>query len=363
MVQLSNSPVSADSVKNMFSDESVKPTEAREISLPADVQVEQPQNLDDRAGNAWAQLRAQKNELRRIAEEQQKQLEAYKAKERQFEAQRKQLSEALKERDDELKAKNDRIGQLDLSQTPEFKKRYDVPLVQSRVNLDSCISKYILTSSKEDVDEARDMILGSDEQFMDYVSELPPEAQNELQVRRQAMFDQYAARSRALQEWQATSRGLTVSSADENAAAASLRRSQLADDAITFSTQRIPVQNRALVLNDPFFADDVKTVTETYKDFMQTATDEQIARSAYMGHLVPVMNRALATALDQLKEYQNAYYTMRGLTRPGAFAAPQQAPKPVVPVSATPPAQPKLTPAQQADAEASRLMASILTPS
>ena len=117
-----------------------------------------------------------------------------------------------------------------------------------------------------------------------------------------------------------------------------------------------------VVVGDKVFqlttTDDVKAATDAFKDFMQVATDEQIARSAYLGHLVPVMNRALATAISELKEFRDAYYAVKGLAKPGTFAV--GAPPPRVAPTPPAPAQPKLTPAQQADAEATDLVGRIL---
>ena len=351
-------PVTAAGMKGMFEDPSVTPTDDKPAGLPPDEEVPPPAEMDEKAGNAWAALRQQKNELRHIAEEQNKRILAFAEKEAKFEAERKQLTDALHAKEAELKEKTDRLGKLDLTQSVEFRKRYDEPVALAEASLDASIQKLIVADTPEAVAAARNAILSDDAAFRDYVAELPPEAQNELQVRRQALLDQEAARQQAIDNWVATSGGLSSIAAEENAAERSLRRSKAAEDAIAFSTQRMPADRRAMVLNDAYFADDVKAATDAFKDFMQVATDEQIARSAYLGHLVPVMNRALATAISELKEFRDAYYAVKGLAKPGTFAV--GAPPPRVAPTPPAPAQPKLTPAQQADAEATDLVGRIL---
>ena len=355
--QLHTAPVTAEGLKGMFADPSVSPTPDAPKDLPPDEEIPPPAELDEKAGNAWAALRQQKNELRRIAEEQNKRILAFAEKEARFEAERKQLTEALNAKEAELKEKSDKLGKLDLTQSTEFRKRYDEPVALAEASLDASIAKLIVADTPEAVAAARNAILSDDATFRDYVAELPAEAQNELQVRRQAYLDQEAARQQAIDNWATTSGGLSSIAAEENAAERALRRSRAAEDAIAFSTQRMPADHRAMVLNDPYFADDVKTATDAFKDFMQVATDEQIARSAYLGHLVPVMNRALATAIAGLKEFRDAYYAVRGLAKPGTFAIGAQPPAQPAPPA---PAQPKLTPAQQADAEALSLVGGIL---
>ena len=68
--------------------------------------------------------------------------------------------------------------------------------------------------------------------------------------------------------------------------------------------------------------------------------------------------RARATAIAGLKEFRDAYYAVRGLAKPGTFAVGAQPPSPSAPPA---PAQPKLTPAQRADAEALDLVGGILS--
>ena len=341
--------VPRDAVRGMFSNQAVQPVETPQTAEPADTPIAEPENMGEKAKNAWAELRSRERALRQVAADRQKQIAELKEAQEKFQRERTQMADALKKKDDELKASTERLGKLDLSGSLEFRQRYDQPLGQAVANLDAVIHDEIEgADSEEEVAKIRDFIVrGSDTDFQEYIAGLPVDAQGSLIEKRRTCLELAAQRQQALDRWQDTRKGLTASAAQQNAADAALARQRYAEDAIRFNAAELPPDRRAYVLTDSAFGEDVANANEEFKAFMQTATDEEMARAAYLGHLMPSMNRALLLALKEAREYQEALYVQRGVMRPSVRASTPEAPKPV-----PPPAVPKTVEQMNADSEA-----------
>ena len=332
-------PTTEAQLKSMFSDPApdAAPEEPK-AELPPDAPIAPPEGLDERAGNAWAQLRSRERQVRQFAEEQKRTIEELRKRQEQVDRERSQLADALKAKDDELKAQREKAGKFDLSASTEFRQRYDQPLQQAEANLDAVLVDGIVgTDTPEGLARVRRSVMSDDATFRRYISELDEGLQDRIRSKRQALLETQAEREAALKDWETTSRGLSRTAAAESVADKLLARQRLAEAAEQFNLQATPVSQRPLVLTDSFFADDVATANKAFKDFMQTATDEQIARAAHMGHLVPTMQRALVYALNQARQYQEAYYAVRGIAKPGSFATSGAAP--AVPAPPKPVAQ------------------------
>ena len=344
-VQLSTEPTTEAQLKGLFADPTPdKPATAPKTELPPETPIAPPEGLDERAGNAWAQLRNREKQLRQFAEEQKRLLDEQKELQAKLESERNQLAEALKAKDDELKTQREKAGKLDLSASVEFRKRFDQPMQQAEANLDAVLVKGIVgTDTPEGLAEVKKYIMADDATFRKYISELDEDLQDRIRSKRQSLLEVQAERDAALENWEATARGLSQTAAAESVASKLLTRQRIAEAAEQFNLQATPVEKRPIILTDPYFADDVALANRAFKDFMQTATEEQIARAAHMGHLVPTMQRALVTALSTARQYQEAYYAVRGIAKPGSFAAPGSSSVPAAPAIPKP-AQPEVSP-------------------
>lgn len=331
---VSAAPTTEEQLKGMFDDPKPDQPEApRPADVPDDTPIPEPEHMDEKQGNAFAQLRFREKQLRQVIEEQKKQLEAMKEAQAKLGNERNQIAEALKTRDDELKAQREKAGKLDLSASVEFRKRYDAPMQQAEANLDAVLTKGIVgTDTPEGLAETKKYIMADDATFRKYISELDEDLQDKIRSKRQALLEVQAERDAALKDWETTARGLSQTAAAESVADKLLARQHLAEAAEQFNLQATPVEKRPLILTEAYFADDVALANKAFKDFMQTATEEQIARAAHMGHLVPAMQRALVYALGQARQYQEAYYAIRGIAKPGSFAAPGSVAAPAAPV-------------------------------
>ena len=350
--------VTREQLHGMFSNPKVQPAEVSAASVvPPDDPIAEHENTGDKAKNAWAELRSRERALRQAVSERQKQIDELVTAQEKFQQERTQLAEALQKKDDELKKANDKLGKLDLSGSIEFRQRYDQPLQQSVANLDQVIHDTIEgADSPETIEKIRQFIVRSDDSaFQEYIAGLPVDSQGALIEKRRTFIELYAQRQQAIEKWQETSKGLTATAAQQNAADAALARQRNAEAAIRFNMVELPQDKRAYVLTDAEFGEDVRNANEEFKAFMQTATDEEMARAAYLGHLIPSMNRALLLALKECREFQEALYVQRGILRPQTRAATPEAPRPVVP-----PATPK-TP-EQMEAESQARIAETLAP-
>jgi len=332
-------PTKADTLRGMFSRKPVDPAAPpAQSDLPPDTPIAEPQNMDARARNAWVESRNREKQLRQFATQQKQQIEALTAKQDEFQKERDDLAKALKERDDQLKAANEKLGKLDLSGSVEFRKRYDQPLQQAEANLDTEIHDAIDgADTPEQIARVREYILGDDTQFQEYISGLDVDTQARLIEKRRTFIELSAQREQALADWQSTSRGLTDAAARQDAAERTIMRQRNAEAAIRRNTTELPAELRPYVVTDEDFADEVKTANEAFQAFMTTATDEEMAAAAHLGHFVPAMNRALMLALGEARQAQEELYRMRGIrnipTRSSSPARP--APKPAVPAKPT----------------------------
>lgn len=331
-------PTSADMLRGMFSRKPVDPAAAAPADIPPDTPIAEPEHMDDKARNAWVESRNREKQLRQFANQQKQQIETLTAKQDEFQKERDELAKALKERDDQLKAANEKLGKLDLSGSVEFRKRYDQPLQQAEANLDTEIHDAIEgADTPEQIAKVREYILGDDQQFQEYISGLDIDVQGRLIEKRRTFIELSAQREQALADWQATSRGLTDSAARQNAAEMAIARQRNAEAAIRRNTTELPPELRPYVTTDESFADEVKTANDAFTAFMATATDEEMAAAAHLGHFVPALNRALMIALGEARQAQEELYRMRGIrnipVRPSSPAAP--APRPSAPAKPT----------------------------
>ena len=312
--QFTTAPTSADTLRNMFADKPVQPVNVQTTEVPPDTPIPEPENMTDKGRNAWIESRNREKALRQCIEQQKKQIEEFTTKQTQFQTEHDELAKALKAKDDELRGANEKLGKLDLSGSVEFRRKFDEPVLQAEANLDAVIHDSISGADTPDqVARIRDYIMGDDVKFRDYIANLSIDTQGALIEKRRTLKELSAQRAQALDNWQATSRGLSDEAARVNAAEQALVRQRNAEAAIKFNTSDMPVNLRPYITTDESFADEVRSANEAFSAFMQTATAEDMAKAAHLGHFVPGMNRALMLALQEARSLQEELYRLRGI--------------------------------------------------
>ena len=336
--EFSTQPTTADTLRSMFSRQQVQPAEAQPpVEVPPDVPIAEPENMDEKARNAWVESRNREKQLRQYLAQQKRQIEEFAGKQEEFQKERDDLAKALKERDDQLKAANEKLGKLDLSGSVEFRKRYDQPLQQAEANLDTLIHDTIEgADTPEQIAKIRQYMLGDDSRFSEYISGLDIDTQGKLIEKRRTFIELAAQREQALKDWQTTARGLTDAAARENAAERAIARQRAAENAVRRNTTELPANLRPYVTTDEAFADEVKTANDAFSAFMATATDEEMAAAAHLGHFIPAMNRALMMAIGRAQQAEEELLRMRGIRNIPTRSAPPAPPPPAPPAPRTP---------------------------
>ena len=337
--EFTTAATTADTLRGMFSHRPVEPVGAdAPAEPPPETPIAEPEHMDEKARNAWVESRNREKQLRQFISSQKHQIEELAGKQSEFQKERDDLTKALKERDDQLKEANEKLGKLDLSASVEFRKRYDQPIQQAEANLDTAIHDAIEgADTPEQIAQIRQYILGDDAQFSEYISGLDIDTQGRLIEKRRTFIELSAQRDQALRDWQATSRGLTDASARQDAAERALARSRAAETAIRRNTSELPPSLRPYVTTDEAFADEVKTANDAFIAFMSTATDEEMAAAAHLGHFVPAMNRALMMALERARDAEEELLRVRGIRNiPTRTAPPPPPPPPPPPAPPTP---------------------------
>lgn len=315
-------------------------TQAPKVEIPPDTPVEPPEEIqaNEKAKSAWEVIRARERQSRHAAEQLQRELDDVRRQAGDVARERQQFADELKGRDDRIAQLEDELGKLDLAHRPEFRRQYDEPMDgvkgEFRAALDAAAEM-----AKETLDATTERLLAADDaEFNRMVAQLDPAAQGSLWDKRRRYRELDLARSHAVQEWRATQSGISAVDQQEQVAKRAQRMSELASGAIDFTQRVMPADKRPTVLSEAAYADDVKSAGDQFKSFMQVANEEEVARVAYQGFLVPVMQRQVAYLVEALETMQNAYYRLRGAGTPPALPMRAKAPPP--PPSPQPPPSP-----------------------
>ena len=311
----------------------VTPAPEQKAELPPDTPVEAPPEIEgnEKAKSAWEILRNRERESRHLAESLKSRLEETSRQAGAVAEERQQFADELKARDERIAQLEDELGKLDLSHRPEFRHQYDEPMAgvksEFRAALDAAAEM-----TPETLDATAEKLLAVDDtEFNRLVAQLDAAAQGSLWDKRRRFRELDLARSHAVQEWKSTQAGLAAVDQQEQVAKRAQRMAALADGAINFTQRLMPADQRPSVLGESTYAEDVKNADGQFKSFMQVANEEEIARVAYQGFLVPVMQRQVAYLVEALETMQDAYYRLRGAGAPPALPMRSKPPAPPPP--------------------------------
>ena len=294
---------------------------APSVEIPPDTPVETPDEVQtsEKAKSAWEIIRERERQSRHAAVQLQQQLAEAQKQAAAVADERQKFAEELKGRDERIRQLEEDLGKLDLSHRPEFRHQYDEPMAgvkdEFRAALDAAAEL-----DEAALDENVDKLLSvSDTEFNRLVAQLDAAAQGSLWDKRRRFRELDVARSHAMQEWRSTQDGLARVDEQEQLTRRAQRMSELADSAIAFTQRTMPLDQRPTVLSEATYAGDVANADKQFRSFMQVANEEEVARVAYQGFLVPVMQRQVALLAEALETMQNAYYSLRGAGAPPAL--------------------------------------------
>lgn len=335
---VSTEPVSQLDIASMFK---TPTTEAPPppAQLPPDTPVEAPPEIEhnERAKSAWEILRNRERESRHLAESLKTQLEQTSRQAGAVAEERAKFADELKSRDDRIHELEDELGKLSLEHKPEFRHQYDEPMEKIAQSFRDALKDAAEIDDGNLADTAKKLLSMNDSDFNRMVAQLPATAQGSLWDKRREYVGIATARSNAIAEWRTAQAGVAATDAQRQVIQNTERRRTLAEQAIDFTNTQLPQDRRPSVLSEATYKEDVDSANQQFRGFMQVASDDELARVAYQGFLVPVMQRQVAFLAEALGKWRDAYYAIRGAGAPPALPmrvqtqTPAEPPAPVAP--------------------------------
>lgn len=330
---VSTAPVSDLDVASMFKTPTTEAPPAPP-PLPPDTPVQAPPEIEqnEKARSAWEILRTRERESRHRAEALQAQLESVSKQAGSVAAERAKFAEELQGRDDRIHELEDRLGKFDLASRPEFRRQYDDQMDAVAGSFRDALKDAAEIDDDNALDDTTKKLLSvNDAEFTRMVSKLPATAQGSLWDKRREFLGIANARESALAEWRSSQKGVEATDDQRRVVETAERRRALAEQAIDFTNAQLPANRRPSVLSEATYRKDVDSVTEQFRGFMQVATDDELARVAYQGFLVPVMQRQVAFLAEAVGKWREAYYAIRGAGAPPAMPIRVQSEQPPAP--------------------------------
>lgn len=335
---VSTEPVSQLDIASMFKTQTTEapPPPAQ---LPPDTPVEAPPEIEhnERAKSAWEILRNRERESRHLAESLKTQLEQTSRQAGAVAEERAKFADELKSRDDRIHELEDELGKLSLEHKPEFRHQYDEPMEKIAQSFRDALKDAAEIDDDNLADTAKKLLSMNDSDFNRMVAQLPATAQGSLWDKRREYVGIATARSNAIAEWRTAQAGVAATDAQRQVIQNTERRRTLAEQAIDFTNTQLPQDRRPSVLSEATYKEDVDSANQQFRGFMQVASDDELARVAYQGFLVPVMQRQVAFLAEALGKWRDAYYAIRGAGAPPALPmrvqtqTPAEPPAPVAP--------------------------------
>lgn len=308
--------------------------------LPPDTPVQAPPEIEqnEKAKSAWEILRNRERESRHRAEALQAQLEAVTKQAGSVAEERAKFAAELQGRDDRIHELEEKLGKADLASSPEFRRQYDEKMTDASDRFaDALRDAADIDDESVLADTVKKLLATSDADFTRMVSKLPATAQGSLWDKRREYRNIANARESAIAEWRTAQAGVAKTDEQRQIVENAERRRNLAEQAIDFTNTKIDPHHRPAVLSEDTYRADVESANQQFRGFMQVATDDEIARVAYQGFLVPVMQRQVAFLAEAVGKWRDAYYAIRGAGAPPALPirvqSEQRAVAPTAPVA------------------------------
>ena len=290
--------------------------------LPSDAPVQTPPEIEnnEKAKSAWEILRSRERESRHRAEALQAQLENITKQAGAVADERARFAAELKNREDKIHELEERLGKADLASSPEFRHQYDDKMAATSANFREALKDAAEIDDEAELASTVDKLLSvSDEEFTRLVSRLPATAQGSLWDKRREYRNISTARENAITEWRTAQAGVAKTDEQRHVIETAERKRNLAEQAIDFTNTKIDPRHRPSVLAEDTYKSDVENANAQFRGFMQVATDEELARVAYQGFLMPVMQRQVALLAEAVGKWRDSYYAIRGAGAPPAL--------------------------------------------
>ena len=318
-----------------FSDAPPTPeTPAPLPTVPAEQNIQLPQNTPENVGHAFAASRAEARNYRQMAEQFRTQLEAERAKTAGGSEKEAQLAHEINEWKQRYETLENRLGQMDLSQSKEFRETYDAPLQGIRDEIMSVLQANGLQEA-DAAKSAEDIMVSDNPESM--ISQLPTTAQGMIMYKLKDAGTLWAKRSQALEEWRSTQKGLEEVSVRDNFVASAQRRAELADKAF----ERLAKIAPTVQWSDPEYTPRRDDAIARAKAWYQQAPDDQIAAAAMEGFMAPLAYEEIQRLTQQVHDLQTRLGGRQSLAAPPVSPFYRSAPVVAPPVPPPKPMSPQ----------------------
>lgn len=299
--------------------------------LAPEVPVVEPQNMNQQQNHAWATMRAQANQNRKLAEEYRMKYNQMVEASKKYQEEKSAFGQQLNERDSKIKALEDEIGRVDLTRSTAFREKYDVPIQQVHDKVVEMLRANGYEANSAD-QFARQILGAAREELPDLLKELPAYVQGMAMIEADKAAGLLSARGAALTEWRSTAEGLAAVEQRGNA----LISAQHVDKMVTAAQEVIramPLSEMppAYQVTDPEFVADRTAQEQKFRAWVQQAPEEQKYAAMLEGFMAPKTYEMLA---QTMRENQQLRAALQARSR---FASPPVAGGPVVPPVFTPP--------------------------
>lgn len=303
--------------------------------LPALEDVAAPQDMGEKAGHAFAALKAKMKEERKRAEEFLGKYNALVESTKGFVDEKSKFADALNAKDNEIKQLQDDLGKIELSRSPAFREKFDAPINQKCLEIAAVLEQNGVP--KEEAQQRAVALVSADPaQLADAIANLPTLAQGEIGIRARDARKIMVDREAELAEWRKSQIGLSEVQHREDNVRFAQHAAELADKAIADIRALTPDKGQipAYVVTDKDFASERDAREAAFKEWFVRAPEEQKVSAMLEGFMAIKTYEMLQQTMLENMQLKQALAIRLGAAAPRV--SPTPAPEPPAPTPVPP---------------------------
>jgi hypothetical protein len=306
---------------------------------PEQLSVDSTGRPDSRAAHAYATLRSENSKFKRDV------IPALEAAKAAAEKQVAELAETKKQLEAERESLSEKVGQLSITESHEFKEKYDGRASAIHSKLAKALVKYAKITEEQSGGLASGLleIAGDPEVLAQKTEDMHPAVAGAAILAAQEWSQLDEERKQEVANWRQTGLANVVSGAREAVVKSAEERQRMAEDALTFTRNSgNPLFNPDTA--NPESVQRAADIAEAFRGFARSASQEDLMKAAADGFAAPLVYEELASERARADELDRQ---LQGFRRASGV--------PVVPwarsaAPVAPPVQPSnVAPAQSGD--------------
>lgn len=295
-------------------------------------EVQQPDNLGEKANYAFASLKSKYHAERKRAEELVAKYNALVDKTKGFVDEKAKFADVLNKKDSEIKQLQDDIGKIELSRSPAFREKYDAKLDAACAKVADVLERNGVAKEAAQ-EQAYGLLVASPEQLAESVANMPAMAQGEIGIIAREARGILSAREAELADWRKSQAGLEAVSAREGDIRYAQHVAEMADKGIAIIRSLAPDKGQvpAYAVTDPDFAAARDAKEAQFKDWLARAPEEQKFAAMLEGFMAPKTYEMLEQTMRENLALKQALAVRSGLANPKSVSVPYEPPPPPPP--------------------------------